>query len=125
MTVAKVTSADPEHISISKSTGIKIDWKDGHRSSYELRYLRHHCPCATCAGSHGTEPQAPPIEASPFQLYQPKLKMNHVEAVGNYAVRIVWSDGHSTGIYSFEHFRKICPCAECAGGISIPGPGKS
>jgi DUF971 family protein len=33
--------------------------------------------------------------------------------VGNYAIRIMWSDGHSTGIYSFEHFRKICPCPEC------------
>jgi DUF971 family protein len=36
-----------------------------------------------------------------------------VEPVGNYAIRINWSDGHSSGIYSHEHFRKICPCAEC------------
>ena len=34
-------STDPEHISISKSKGIKIDWKDGHTSEYGLRYLRH------------------------------------------------------------------------------------
>ena len=32
-----------------------------------------------------------------------------VEPVGNYAIRIVWSDGHSTGIYSFEHFRQDLP----------------
>ena len=31
---------DPEHIAISKSKGIKIDWKDGHASDYELQYLR-------------------------------------------------------------------------------------
>jgi DUF971 family protein len=39
--------------------------------------------------------------------------MLHAEAVGNYAVRIHWSDGHNSGIYSWEHLRKICPCAEC------------
>jgi len=102
-------SADPEHISISKSKGIKIDWKDGLKSDYDLRYLRHHCPCAVCTGAHGTTPAAPPIEPSPFQLYTPALKMVSVEPVGAYAIRILWSDGHGSGIYSFEHLRKISP----------------
>ena len=31
--------------------------------------------------------------------------MLDVEPVGNYAIRINWSDGHNTGIYSYEHFR--------------------
>jgi len=33
--------------------------------------------------------------------------------VGSYAIRIDWSDGHKTGIYSFDHFRRICPCDQC------------
>jgi len=108
-------NAEPEHIAISKSKGIKIDWKDQHHSDYPLGYLRDECPCATCTGAHGAEPQrsnysAPP---SPFQMYTPKLKMLSVEPVGQYAIRIDWSDGHNTGIYSFDHFRKICPCDEC------------
>lgn len=102
-------SIDPEHIAISKSGGIKIDWKDGHRSEYTLKYLRDECPCATCAGTHGT----PRPKDNPFQMYKPALKIEDVEAVGNYAIRIKWNDGHSSGIYSYEHFRKICPCAEC------------
>jgi DUF971 family protein len=102
---------DPEHIAISKSKGIFIDWKDGHRSEYGLQYLRDHCPCATCAGTHGAPAAAP---ANPFQLYQPVLKIEEAEPVGNYAIRLHWSDGHDTGIYSYEHFRRICPCAECA-----------
>ena len=36
-----------------------------------------------------------------------------VEQVGSYAIRIHWNDGHSAGIYSYEHFRDICPCLEC------------
>ena len=102
-------STDPEHIAISKSKGIKIDWKDGHTSDYGLVYLRDKCPCATCAGTHGT----PPVAAGPFQLFQPALRIEDVEPVGNYAIRLRWSDGHNTGIYSYEHFRRICPCAEC------------
>lgn len=103
---------DPEHIAISKSGGIKIDWKDGHHSEYSLQYLRDQCPCATCTGGHGTQP-ADPQHPSPLQLYKPKLKMLDVEPVGNYAVRIKWNDGHSAGIYSYDHLRKTCPCAEC------------
>jgi DUF971 family protein len=105
-------STDPEHIAISKSKGIKIDWKDGHHSDYGLTYLRDKCPCATCTGAHGTPPREPEAN-NPFQMYKPSLKMLGVEPVGNYAIRINWSDGHSSGIYSYEHFRRICPCEGC------------
>jgi len=105
----------PDHIAISKSNGIRIDWKDGHKSSYDVVYLRDHCPCATCSGSHGTPPRPKTGEgpANPFQMYQPRVKMLNVEPVGNYAVRIEWNDGHNTGIYSWAHLRSICNCPEC------------
>jgi DUF971 family protein len=108
---------DPEHIAISKSKGIEIDWKDGHRSSLSNALLRDECPCATCTGAHGTTPEktnfSVPQAANPFQMYKPAPKMLNVEPVGNYAIRIYWNDGHSSGIYSWEHLRKICDCAEC------------
>lgn len=110
------TAADPEHIAISKSKGIKIDWKDGHRSDYSLEVLRDECPCATCTGAHGTVPQKTGYSkpgTSPFPMYKPRLRMDLVEPVGGYAVRILWNDGHGTGIYSWDHLRRICPCAEC------------
>ena len=108
-------STDPEHIAISKSKGIKIDWKDGHHSEFGLQYLRDKCPCASCTGAHGTPPRPEGGGASnnPFQMYKPTLKMLGVEQVGNYAIRINWSDGHNSGIYSYEHFRRICLCPEC------------
>ena len=106
--------ADPEHIAISKSTGIKIDWRDRHLSDYSLAYLRDECPCATCTGSHGTAPPRTNYSKPElFPMFKPALKMESVEAVGSYAVRIYWNDGHSSGIYSFDHLRKICPCGEC------------
>jgi len=105
-------TTDPEHIAISKSKGIKIDWKDNHHSEYQLNYLRDRCPCATCTGAHGTPPRQPE-QQTPFPMFKPRLTMLGVEPVGNYAIRIDWSDGHSTGIYSYDHLRRICPCDEC------------
>ncbi|HYP14019.1 MAG TPA: DUF971 domain-containing protein, partial [Bryobacteraceae bacterium] len=93
--------SDPEHIAISKSKGIEIDWTDGHHSSYTVAYLRDECPCATCTGAHGTEPQKTSHSKpgqSPFQLFTPAPKMLDVESVGNYAVKIFWNDGHSSGV---------------------------
>ncbi len=104
-------SADPRHIEVSLSSGVQIDWKDGHHSDYTLEYLRAHCPCAGCRG-HGGE--KPPASASPFPMYKKALKMDAVEPVGRYALRFLWNDGHTTGIYSYEHLRAICPCAECS-----------
>lgn len=110
------TITDPEHIAISKSKGIEIDWKDGHHSSYGVEYLRDYCPCAGCTGAHGTEPRAKMSEqpkANPFQMYTPRIRMESVEPVGHYALRINWNDGHSAGIYSYDHLRSICRCSEC------------
>ena len=111
---------DPEHIAISKSRGIDIDWKDGHHSSYTNAVLRDECPCAQCTGSHGTPPQrtnfsdpgAAPA-GNPFQMFKPAPKMLNVEPIGNYAIRIQWNDGHASGIYSWDHLRDICRCEEC------------
>ena len=91
-------STDPLHIAVSKSKGIKIDWSDGHKSDLPCGLLRDECPCASCTGPPGTEPQKSSYAAAqpagnPFQMYTPVLKMLSIEEVGTYAVRINWSDG--------------------------------
>ena len=107
----------PEHIAISKSKAIRIDWKDGHHSEFDLAYLRDRCPCATCTGVHGTTPQKSNYSAqtSPFQMFEPKLRIDSVEPAGNYALQINWSDGHNSGIYTWEYLRSISPEPTAAG----------
>ena len=114
----------PDHIAISKSRGMTIDWADGHKSQYSVALLRDTCPCASCTGSEGGVPQRTNYQAdaqgvagdkNPFKMFAPVLKMMAVNEVGAYAVRIDWSDGHKTGIYSFRHLRKVCPCVSCVG----------
>jgi DUF971 family protein len=101
------TALDPEHIAISKSKGIKIDWKDGHHNE---------CPCAGCTGAHGTPPERTNYskpDANPFPMFKPALKMLDIQSVGGYALRIYWNDNHNAGIYSYTYLRDICPCAAC------------
>jgi DUF971 family protein len=84
-----------------------IIWSDGHLSSYPSWYLRENCACASCVEEftgkrkivHGDIPAT--------------VERLNVEAVGNYALNFTWSDGHSTGIYSFDNLRRLCPCSEC------------
>lgn len=103
-------SSDPQHIAISKSKGIDIDWQDGQHSSFSIELLRDQCPCAVCTGAHGTEPQKTNYsspQAPAFQMYKPRLRMDGVEPIGSYAIKIAWNDGHSTGIYSWTYLRKL------------------
>ena len=49
------------------------------------------------------------------------LERVSVAPVGNYALHFGWSDGHTTGIYSFEYLRSLCPCPKCLhGGLKEP-----
>lgn len=91
---------------------VVIEWSDGHRSSYSYQYLRDRCPCATCLD---TEP-APAWESGPLPMFgSGPLKPEKAKLVGRYALQIYWSDGHSSGIYTFDYLRDLCPCAACEG----------
>lgn len=110
----------PSNVKIHVSTGkgVDITWADGHASHYDFVYLREECPCATCNDERAKKADAPfpamPAAASPLQMFKPKPGARTAQAVGHYAIKIDFTDGHSTGIYSYDYLRTICPCAECA-----------
>jgi DUF971 family protein len=81
--------------------GIKIVWQDGRECIYSGEYLRGHCPCAVCKATPGHPPPRP-IPAG-------KVEVRSANPIGWYALQFVFSDGHDTGIYSYEMLRKICP----------------
>jgi len=65
------------------------------------------CRCAACVDEWTKETLVKPEQI-------PRgIKPVAIEVVGNYALHFTWSDGHSTGIYSYDHLREICPCEEC------------
>jgi DUF971 family protein len=54
---------------------------------------------------------------SPEMLELPLLdrtaaSLEGMEIVGNYALQLIWADGHSYGIYSWEYLRQLCPCGD-------------
>jgi prepilin-type processing-associated H-X9-DG protein len=106
-------------IHVSNGTGVDVTWADGHASHYEFVYLREECPCATCNDAREKKASlgeaAPTFLSSPaLPMFKPKPRAQAATQVGNYAIQISFTDGHSTGIYSYDHLRNICPCAECA-----------
>lgn len=89
-----------------------IEWVDGHCSRWRLSHLRRHCPCAGCVDEWTGKPI---IDAS---RVDDGLDATTIESVGQYALSVKFSDGHSTGIYSFALLRELCQCESCAGGGS-------
>ncbi len=90
-------------------TTFTVTWSDGHQSRYSWLTLRVNCPCAACVGEWRYRP--PKLHAEDIQ---PGIRAMSVTKVGAYALRFVWSDGHNTGIYTFNYLRTdLCECDEC------------
>ncbi len=86
---------------------LMIIWADGHESHFPAPLLRRECPCASCrdemTGARILLPMHVPDS----------LELRRVEIVGQYALQFEWTDGHRTGIFSFDFLREICPCDQC------------
>ena len=103
-----MTNAMPSPIEIGRANqhDLKITWQDGHESIYPARALRLACPCAACVDEMTGHVRL--IASSIAETVRPV----RIEPVGRYAIAITWSDGHNTGIYSFEKLRALCPCCK-------------
>jgi DUF971 family protein len=109
----------PAKVRVKKTegTGVEIDWKDGHRSAWSFTWLRDACPCATCneerehANRQPGEPKPKPQGLLP--MYQAPARPLEATPVGKYAIRFKWSDGHESGIYSWDYLRRMCQCTAC------------
>lgn len=115
-----IEARTPEKIRVKKTegTGVEVDWKDGHRSSWNFRWLRDACPCATCheeRDKSGRSPGDPkPKAGALLAMYEAPPRPVEVTPVGNYAIRFKWNDGHESGLYSFDYLRRVCQCNQCA-----------
>jgi DUF971 family protein len=105
MSLKKLTRLD--------STSIKLFWADGHEGPVPLAFLRDSCPCAGCQGEtvllHHYAP-APQENPQPGKYF-----LVAAEPVGNYALKMIWQDGHEQGLYTWEHLRSLCCCDRCVG----------
>jgi DUF971 family protein len=83
---------------------LAIAWSDGMETFFELEALRRACPCAACNG----EPDVMGAGERPVPEYTSRsFELAGWEFVGGYGLQPRWGDGHSTGIYSFQHLRRL------------------
>ena len=88
---------------------LELEWDDraAHVTRLAMRAVRLACPCAACVdemtGRALLDPATVPAD----------VRADAVELVGAYGVRICWSDGHATGIYTFRVLRDMCTCDAC------------
>jgi DUF971 family protein len=103
----------------TEGTGMEIEWRDGHRSSWSFRWLRDGCPCATCHEEREQAGRAPgegkPKAQALLAMYEAPPRPVEVTPVGKYALKFKWNDGHEAGIYSWEYLRRVCGCVDCKG----------
>ncbi len=97
-------SPTPSDFAQAGPDALRIKWQDGHESLYPVRLLRLACRCARCVeeftGRALLSSDNVPEDVKPLRI----------APVGRYAIQFSWSDGHDSGIYTFEHLRDLCPC---------------
>lgn len=86
-----------------------VTWTPDHLSDFPFKYLRCHCGCAECVdertGIRRLDPATVPDDVA----------LQDMSLVGNYALKILWSDGHDVGLYSWDYMQRLCPCPACGG----------
>lgn len=80
---------------------LAIYWSDGQKYTYDARKLRFACPCAVCVDEFSGERKITEDQIAADVALEKALP------VGRYGVNLVWSDQHSTGIYTYRYLREL------------------
>lgn len=97
------TIPPPESIQLIGTT-VAILWKDEREDYYEMESLRALSPSADNIG----EPDLfGNIMGGDPRTEFPGVTVTGYDIVGRYAVRFIFSDGHKTGLFTFQYLRKI------------------
>lgn len=100
--MAGLTAATPIPTEIKlhqKSHLLEIAFDDGNRFEMSFEFLRVHSPSAEVRG-HGPGQET-------LQAGKKNVDITRIEPVGQYAVALVFSDGHDSGIYSWDYLYEI------------------
>ncbi len=96
-----VSRHTPTSIEKAGNDTLRIVWDDGVRSDFHVAALRRACPCASCVDEWSGERTLDPLTVLE------SIRPISIEPIGRYAIKISWSDGHDTGIYSFDYLRSL------------------
>lgn len=98
---------------LKKDRGLTVQWVDGSTSYFSIAYLRKMSPSAEMKELRAEQARNPlAILPTSHAKSSGPLVADSAELVGNYALRIRFSDGHDTGLYSWSYLRQIDPAAQ-------------
>jgi len=83
----------------TQSRVLDVTFDDGSRFELPFEYLRVHSPSAEVKG-HGPGQEV-------LVLGKEKIGIRAIEPVGQYAVKLVFDDGHDTGLYSWKYLHEL------------------
>ena len=90
----------PTEVKLRKqSNTLELSYSDGSQLELSSEFLRVHSPSAEVRG-HGNGQEV-------LQTGKRNVKLKNLEPVGNYAVKLEFDDGHSTGIFSWDYLVSI------------------
>lgn len=93
--------ARPPSIAIGPPDVVDVRWSDGASHRHRARDLRLACPCAHCIHEFTRRPLLDPATVPA------DLACLDSTRIGNYATRFLWSDGHSSGLYTNDLLRRL------------------
>lgn len=122
-------SPKPSRLDLKRDRDLTITWPDGRVDVWTIAQLRQRCPCAACKIQRTgrdphqlmqpvAEPQPSETEGTgkrlsltvaskPIISESDPITVTTAEPVGNYAIRLNFSDGHQSGIFSWAHLRDL------------------
>ncbi len=90
----------PAEIKLRKASRLlEVSFEDGSRFQLPFEYLRVHSPSAEVKG-HGPGQEV-------LVLGKENVGIRSVEPVGQYAVKLVFDDGHDTGLYTWKYLYEL------------------
>ncbi len=92
----------PQKLEIENSDTLKITWNDNSVDKIKLVDLRKNCPCAIC-----TSQPAGSDEMVVRRFTDSQVQVASISQVGQYAINVIWRDGHNTGIYEFDYLKEL------------------
>lgn len=92
---------EPRQIIEESDSELSIEWSDETETKYTASELRRRCPCAGCINEWTGE------KILKDESVSEDLSFASISIVGRYALNFHFSDGHETGIYSFQYLKNL------------------
>ncbi len=97
----------PLHLDLKRDQGLRVQWNDGHESFYPIGLLRRLSPSAEQQALLEEMARNPLTVLPASQAATEPIQAEDAELIGNYAIRLRFSDGHRTGIFSWTYLRSL------------------